>query len=429
MKVLIDLTSLADNFSGIERFALSITKELISDQSRSDIEYILVFKNEVHKEFAEEQHNVKKIIVRGKNKLIFNQLQLPLKLATIKADYYFFPAFPAPFFFFDRNAISAIHDVGCWDCPSKNKKYMTLYFKLMYRKAALGHKKVVTVSQFSKNRISKILKKESDEIAVIYDGLSDCFANFYYDRGQDMNGYQDLNIIYEHVDFMGLSKARNYALKMAHGDYFALIDDDAYYDERYLWEADKVLNDDREMILVGNIVQKSMLKKYSSKKQLKAIGYHQIMKNCPSPVLVFPYTLYCKGICFDENFGVGATFGACEETDLILEALDNKYQIGYCENMFVVHPTMQHSFEIENTTEVKKRENYARGLGALLEKDKVIRKNKRLHYYEMEKKCKILLKKTGLFGKKEKDLAIADLRGLNTGKRDFRKLLEKETYR
>lgn len=155
------------------------------------------------------------------------------------------------------------------------------------------------------------------------------------------NGYQDLNIIYEHVDFMGLSKARNYALKMAHGDYFALIDDDAYYDERYLWEADKVLNDDREMILVGNIVQKSMLKKYSSKKQLKAIGYHQIMKNCPSPVLVFPYTLYCKGICFDENFGVGATFGACEETDLILEALDNKYQmcvtlLPLCVGLFLV---------------------------------------------------------------------------------------------
>lgn len=104
MKVLIDLTSLADNFSGIERFALSITKELITDQSRSDIEFILVFKNEVHKEFAAEQHNVKKIIVRGKNKLVFNQLQLPLKLAAIKANYYFFPAFPAPFFFFNRNS-------------------------------------------------------------------------------------------------------------------------------------------------------------------------------------------------------------------------------------------------------------------------------------------------------------------------------------
>lgn len=135
MRVLIDLTSLADNFSGIERFALSITKELISDQSRRDIEYTLLFKNEVHKEFLIEQNNVKNIVINGKNKLIFNQVKLPLRLATIKADYYFFPAFPAPFFFFNRNAISAIHDVGCWDCPSKNKKYMTLYFKIMYRKA------------------------------------------------------------------------------------------------------------------------------------------------------------------------------------------------------------------------------------------------------------------------------------------------------
>ena len=194
MKVLIDLTSLADNFSGIERFALSITKELISDQSRSDIEYILVFKNEVHKEFAAEQNNVKKIVINGKNKLNFNQVQLPLKLATVKADYYFFPAFPAPFFFFNRNAISAIHDVGCWDCPSKNRKYMTLYFKIMYRKAALGHKRVVTVSQFSKNRISKILKKSSDEIAVIYDGLSDCFADFCYDKEQDMKAKADYGL-------------------------------------------------------------------------------------------------------------------------------------------------------------------------------------------------------------------------------------------
>lgn len=185
MKVLIDLTSLADNFSGIERFALSITKEMISDQSKNNIEYILVFKNEIHKEFRTMPKNVRYVVINGKNKLIFNQLQLPLKLATIKADYYFFPAFPAPFFFFSKNVISAIHDVGCWDCPNKNKKYMTFYFKIMYRKAALGHKAIVTVSQFSKKRIAQILKKNPDEIFVIYDGLSDCFANFKYEKEQD----------------------------------------------------------------------------------------------------------------------------------------------------------------------------------------------------------------------------------------------------
>lgn len=62
MKVLIDLTSLADNFSGIERFALSITKELISDQSRSDIEYILVFKNEIHKDFSRSRTMLEKLL-------------------------------------------------------------------------------------------------------------------------------------------------------------------------------------------------------------------------------------------------------------------------------------------------------------------------------------------------------------------------------
>ena len=32
MRICVDLTSLADNFSGIERFALSITKELLRDE-------------------------------------------------------------------------------------------------------------------------------------------------------------------------------------------------------------------------------------------------------------------------------------------------------------------------------------------------------------------------------------------------------------
>ena len=114
MRILIDLTSLADNFSGIERFALSITKELISARGKDDVKYILIFKNSVYETFLEEQDNVEKVIVNGKNKLLFSQFFLPLKLAKIKADYYFFPAFPAPYFFFRRNAISAIHDVGCW---------------------------------------------------------------------------------------------------------------------------------------------------------------------------------------------------------------------------------------------------------------------------------------------------------------------------
>lgn len=174
MKILIDLTSLADNFSGIERFALCITKEIIKNR---EIQYILVFKNNIHPIFDFNQDNVQKVVIKGKNKLIFNQFILPFKLYTLKADFYLFLAFPAPFFFFRKNAISAIHDVGCWDCPSKNKQWMTLYFRIMYRKCALGRKKIITVSEFSKKRIHEILKKREEDIFVVYNGISECFES------------------------------------------------------------------------------------------------------------------------------------------------------------------------------------------------------------------------------------------------------------
>ena len=174
MRICVDLTSLADNFSGIERFALSISKELIKN---TEHHWILLFKNSVHKEFSGEAENVEKIVINGGNKLIFNQLIVPIKLLGIKADRYFFPAFPAPFFFFNKNAFNTIHDLSCWDCPGSNKKYMIWYFKIMYWKASLCNKKIITVSEFSKGRICKILRVKPENVFVVYNGISDQFNN------------------------------------------------------------------------------------------------------------------------------------------------------------------------------------------------------------------------------------------------------------
>lgn len=170
MRICVDLISLADNFSGIERFALSITKELVKNKEHH---WILLFKNEVHKEF--ENEDIEKIVIKGGNKLIFNQVLLPLTLAKIKADRFFFPAFPAPFFFFSKNAYNTIHDLSCWDCPGSNKKHMIWYFKIMYWKASLCNKKIVTVSEFSKKRICSILHVKPENVAVVYNGISEHF--------------------------------------------------------------------------------------------------------------------------------------------------------------------------------------------------------------------------------------------------------------
>lgn len=174
-EILIDLTSLDDNFSGIERFAWSISEMAITNK---DFDFVLVFKNKIPNDFIFKAHNVRTKIIKGTNKLIFNQIILPMKLYGIKADYYFFPAFPAPFLFFNKQSISAIHDLGCWDCPHTNKWYMKLYFKILYSKAAFNNKRIVTVSDFSKLRIQEILKVNQENIAVIHNGISSNFTEF-----------------------------------------------------------------------------------------------------------------------------------------------------------------------------------------------------------------------------------------------------------
>lgn len=183
MRICVDLTSLADNFSGLERYALSITKELIKNRSNH---WILLFKNSIHPDFQDVADNVTRGIINGRNKLFFNQFLLPMKLLFIKADKYFFPAFPAPFFFFNKNSITTIHDLGCWDCPITNKPHMIAYFKLMYWKASLNNKKIVTVSRFSKSRIEDILGVKGQNISVIHSAVENRFLNFEEKKPTDV---------------------------------------------------------------------------------------------------------------------------------------------------------------------------------------------------------------------------------------------------
>lgn len=199
MRILVDLTSLDDNFSGIERYASSITKELI--KSSNDNEYYLIFKNKIHSIFEEfvSQKNVKMKIIHGKNKLIFNQLILPIFLYKNHADVYLFLAFPAPFLFFSKKSISAIHDMGCWDCPETNKKMIATYFRILYRKAVRCNKKIITVSEFSKSRILDVLKAKEENVYVIYDGVSECFTNFVYNEEESKRIKRELNLPKEYI--------------------------------------------------------------------------------------------------------------------------------------------------------------------------------------------------------------------------------------
>lgn len=180
MKICIDLTSLNDNFSGIERYALNIAMSLIKNDLEN--EYILIFKNEVYKEFIGliEDNKVKYRLVKGKNKLIFNQIKLPLELYKIKADKYLFLAFPSPILFRKKGIINTIHDLTAFLFPETMKKKSMLYFKYSIINAIKVSEAIITVSNTSKMDILR--KFNPRKIFVINNAISDVFENFEFNN-------------------------------------------------------------------------------------------------------------------------------------------------------------------------------------------------------------------------------------------------------
>lgn len=173
MRIVVDLTSLADNFSGIERYALNISEQLINLDKKNT--YIIFFKNNIHKDLLKykENKNVEFKIINGGNKLIFNQVILLKELFKIKADKYLFMAFPSPLLFRKAGIINTIHDLTPWDYTGTMKFTSRSYFKASIRNAIKVSEKIITVSEFSKNRI--IDKFRIKEVDIIYNGVSDVF--------------------------------------------------------------------------------------------------------------------------------------------------------------------------------------------------------------------------------------------------------------
>ena len=193
MRILVDLTPLADNFSGIERYAAGLTIEMVKDEKNF---FILIFKDKIHPIFREvqSQRNVRTVVVKRCNKLIFNQIKLPLTINKYKADCYLFLAFPVPILLLKKNIISTIHDLCCWDYPETMNQLSKWYFRISYKVAVYKCNYMVTVSQFSWNRIIDKLKYDGDKLWLVSCGIDEKFLNYKNDIKQNKNVKMKYNL-------------------------------------------------------------------------------------------------------------------------------------------------------------------------------------------------------------------------------------------
>lgn len=177
MVIAIDLTSLSYHITGIERYALCISESILLQDNR--VEYILIFRAEIYSTFVRyiDGKRVKAKILHGNNKLIFNQLVLPMKLYGIKADIFLFLAFSSPILFWKKGIITTIHDMGAWDYSQALSLLQKIYYRAAFTASAFLAETILTVSEFSKGRICEILKMKNSDVHVVPSAITASFSN------------------------------------------------------------------------------------------------------------------------------------------------------------------------------------------------------------------------------------------------------------
>ena len=168
-------------------------------------------------------------------------------------------------------------------------------------------------------------------------------------------------IRYLHIDQRGLSHARNVGLRYAEGDYICLVDDDGLYEADVLERAAEVIAAEAPVILGGKLMDPAT-GRYIESGPSRRVTWGNALRGFSSAVMMIDRS-FLLAHPFDERFGLGAEFGACEESDLVLAALREAKKVWYTDRYTVLHTLVS----IEQTAPAKLRQ-YSHAFGALYRK-------------------------------------------------------------
>jgi len=159
---------LARKVSGVERFSIEITKELLKLDPR--IKVIAPQKAKPQKEL-----NHSDVVYKG----IFSghfweQIILPFFLKRKSKALLLNFANTSPLFC--KQKITTLHDIAFKDHPEWFSEKFSVYYNFLIPRLLKTSKHIFTVSEFSKKRIHEQFTIPPDKISVIYNGVSSVFT-------------------------------------------------------------------------------------------------------------------------------------------------------------------------------------------------------------------------------------------------------------
>ena len=172
MKIGLDLRMLGGG-SGIDRYITELSHEILKQDKTN--KYVLFFRN-ADKSANYTQYGQKIVIANIPHYSLAEQIKLPAILKREKLDLVHFPHFNVPIFY-KRPFVVTIHDLTHTLFPGRKKLHFfhRFAYRLVFANAIRNSRRIIAVSQSTKNQIIDFFSVDPHKISVVYEGFSSTY--------------------------------------------------------------------------------------------------------------------------------------------------------------------------------------------------------------------------------------------------------------
>jgi len=169
-KVYINARFLTQEITGVQRFAIELSKQL----KESPIKCVFISPKSkiVHGILAKE---LDAVFIGKYSGHLWEQMELPKYLKSIGSPLLINLMSTAPIFY--SNKIYTLHDITFIRFPKNFSWKFQGFYKIMIPYMLKTSKRIITVSNFSKDEISNHYNINKDKISIVYNGIKKSFIN------------------------------------------------------------------------------------------------------------------------------------------------------------------------------------------------------------------------------------------------------------
>lgn len=184
----------------------------------------------------------------------------------------------------------------------------------------------------------------------------------------------------EKINKKSISEARNSITIPAETEWIFFCDDDGFPDDNYSIVLKEIINKNPKLDLLGGVYLREDNKEYYNSRQRMKGGIKSFIdtKKIMGSNLVVKAKTFNELGRFSPDFGVGAFWGAGEETDLVWKAYFTHKNIEFFHELIIYHPPIM---SLSLWGEMQKSYNYGVGKAGLVAKW-LFKKSKLVVLYE-----------------------------------------------